>query len=167
MWCFGEDTEKIYQDVACMEDISYEERLKKLGLFSMERQRLRGDLTDIYKIMRGMDRVDSQKVFPRVEESVTRGHRFKILLGRFHPRSKGSLYQTVVHILCQEHLRRNSSSSSGANDTKAVTRLFDNAVFLCPKSDIVSGDWWCPFRKLYWFADVFAFQPPDFCFYFC
>jgi len=26
-----------------------------------------------YKIMRGMDRVDSQKLFPMVEESITRG----------------------------------------------------------------------------------------------
>ena len=28
--------------------------------------------------MRGMDRVDSQKLFPRVEESITKGHRFKV-----------------------------------------------------------------------------------------
>ena len=56
-----------------MEGISYEERLEKLGLFSLERRRLRGDLIEVYKIMRGMDRVDSQKLFPRVEESITRG----------------------------------------------------------------------------------------------
>ena len=33
--------------------------------------------------MRGMDRVDSQKLFPRVEESITRGHRFKVRGARF------------------------------------------------------------------------------------
>ena len=60
------------------EGISYEERLEKLGLFSLERQRLRGDLIEVDKIMRGMDRVDSQKLFPRVEESITRGHMFKV-----------------------------------------------------------------------------------------
>ena len=47
-----------------MEDISYEEGLEKLGLFSLERRRLRGDLIEVYKIMRGMDRVGSQKLFP-------------------------------------------------------------------------------------------------------
>jgi len=67
-----------------MEGISFEERLEKLGLFSLNRCRLRGDLIEVYKIMRGMDRVDSQKLFPRVEESVTRGHRFKgDVRGRF------------------------------------------------------------------------------------
>ena len=56
-----------------VEGISYEERLEKVGLFSLERRRLRGDLIEVCKIMRGMDRVDSQKLFPRLEESITRG----------------------------------------------------------------------------------------------
>eukprot|EP00061_Rhincodon_typus_P003198 g19511.t1 len=55
-----------------MEGISYEERLEKLVLFSLERWMLRGDLIEAYKIMKHMDRLDSQKPFPRVEESVTR-----------------------------------------------------------------------------------------------
>ena len=63
--------------------ISYEERLEKLGLFSLEQRRLRGNLIEVYKIMRGMDRVESQKLFPRVKESITRGHRFKVRGARF------------------------------------------------------------------------------------
>jgi len=66
-----------------MEGISYEERLEKRGLFSLERRRLRGDLIEVYKIMRGMDRVGSQKLFPRVEKSSTRGHRFKVCGEKF------------------------------------------------------------------------------------
>ena len=42
-----------------MESISYEVRLNKLGLFSLERQRLKGDLIEVYKMMRGIDRVNS------------------------------------------------------------------------------------------------------------
>ena len=43
-----------------LDDMDYEERLNKLGLFSLERQRMRGDLIEVYKIMTGLDRVDSQ-----------------------------------------------------------------------------------------------------------
>eukprot|EP00061_Rhincodon_typus_P005969 g26117.t1 len=49
-------SEKIYEDVAWVEDFSYRERLNRLALFSLECQRLRGDLIKVYKIMRGMDR---------------------------------------------------------------------------------------------------------------
>eukprot|EP00061_Rhincodon_typus_P004050 g21630.t1 len=39
-----------------LEGLSYRERLNGLGLFSLQRQRLSGDLIEVYKIMRGMDR---------------------------------------------------------------------------------------------------------------
>jgi len=55
-----------------MEHLNYEERLDRLGLFL-----LRGDLIEVYTIMRGMDRVDKNQLFPLVEGSVMRGHRFK------------------------------------------------------------------------------------------
>ena len=36
-----------------MEGISYEERLNKLGLFSLERWKLRDDLIEVYKVYEG------------------------------------------------------------------------------------------------------------------
>ena len=36
----------------------------------MEQRRLRGDLIGVYKIMRDMDRVDKEQLFPLVEGSV-------------------------------------------------------------------------------------------------
>ena len=56
-----------------LEDLSYRERLNRLGLFSLERRRLRGDLIEVYKIMRDMERVNRQGLFPGVGESRTRG----------------------------------------------------------------------------------------------
>eukprot|EP00061_Rhincodon_typus_P018375 g47527.t1 len=41
-----------------MECLSYKERLDRLRLYSLERCRLRGDLIEAYKIMRGIDRVN-------------------------------------------------------------------------------------------------------------
>jgi len=60
-----------------LDGLSYKERLDRLGLFSLEHRRLRGDLIEVYKIMRGIDKVDSQHLFPKGGESKTRGHRFK------------------------------------------------------------------------------------------
>ena len=61
-----------------LEDMDYEERLNKLGLFSLEHWRMRGDLIKVYKIMTGLDRVDSQSLFPRIEWSISRGHRLRV-----------------------------------------------------------------------------------------
>ena len=55
-----------------MEGISYEERLEKLSLFSLERRRLRGDLIEVYKIMSGVDRVDSQKLYTIKDKAACR-----------------------------------------------------------------------------------------------
>ena len=61
-----------------LDGLRYKERLDGLGLFSLERRRLRGDLIEVYKIMRGIDQLDSQYLFPNVGESKTRGHRFTV-----------------------------------------------------------------------------------------
>eukprot|EP00061_Rhincodon_typus_P008725 g31592.t1 len=55
-----------------LEYISYKEKLDKLRLLLLEHQRLRGDLIEVYKIMRGLDRVNSWSLSPRVEMSNTR-----------------------------------------------------------------------------------------------
>ena len=52
-----------YQMLPGMEGIRYEERLEKLRLFSLERRRLRGHLIEVHTINRGINRVDSQKLF--------------------------------------------------------------------------------------------------------
>eukprot|EP00061_Rhincodon_typus_P009438 g32943.t1 len=39
-----------------MEGLSYLDRLEKLELFSLERKRLKDDLKEVYKIMRGIDK---------------------------------------------------------------------------------------------------------------
>ena len=47
--------------------------------------------------MKGMDGVDSQKLFPRVEESITRGHRFKVRGASFKGDVQGKFFtQRVV-----------------------------------------------------------------------
>jgi len=60
---------------------------------------LRGDLIEVYKIMRGMDRVNSQMLFPRVEESSTRRHKFKVCGEKFRGDVRGRFFtQRVVNV---------------------------------------------------------------------
>ncbi len=62
----------------CVRELPYEERLRRLNIFSLERRWLRGDLILVYNIFHG--RLD----FPRAEffevpsERALRGHDFKL-----------------------------------------------------------------------------------------
>ena len=57
-----------------MAGLSYEERLGQLGLYSLEFRRVKGSLIETYKILTGLDRVNSERMFPMVGESRTRDH---------------------------------------------------------------------------------------------
>ena len=39
--------------------LSYEERLKETGVYTLERRRLRGDMIEMFKIMKGVDKTST------------------------------------------------------------------------------------------------------------
>eukprot|EP00061_Rhincodon_typus_P016541 g44810.t1 len=55
-----------------LECLNYKERLDNLGLFSLEQRKLRGDLIEVFKIMRRTDKVNGKGLFPQVGEFITR-----------------------------------------------------------------------------------------------
>lgn len=74
-------------------------RLDRLGLFSLEPRRLRPDLIEAHKTTRGLDKVTSH-IFPMVEESKTRGHKFKVRRYQRDPRGnviKWKIWVTSLH----------------------------------------------------------------------
>ncbi|XP_055492007.1 uncharacterized protein LOC129697443 [Leucoraja erinacea] len=83
-----------------MPGLSYEERLDRLGLYLLEFRRLRGDLIETYKILKGLDRLDAGRLFPMLGKSRTRGHSLRIEGKSFRTKMRKTFFTQRVVNLC-------------------------------------------------------------------
>jgi len=78
-----------------LKKLPYEIRLKKLGIYSLERRRLRGDLIETFKILTGKEHANCSKFFQQADvTSGLRGHSLTL----FKPRCRTTVRQNFFSL---------------------------------------------------------------------
>ncbi len=67
--------------LACRTD-SYEDRLKYTDLTSLVCRRRRGDMIEVFKLLKGMEKIDCNILIQRAENTGRRGHSYKLVKHR-------------------------------------------------------------------------------------
>ena len=90
---------KVTKMIPRLRNKPYEERLKELGLFSLSKRRLRGDLIEIFKMFRGLDNVNIHDYLNVDERNITRSNGYKIFGKRFQSEeAKHYFFNRVVNV---------------------------------------------------------------------
>ena len=77
----------------------YEERLSELNLFSLTKRRLRGDLIEVFKIIKGIENMDMEKYFTIDTSNITRNNGYKIVGKRFQTNeAKHFFFNRIVNV---------------------------------------------------------------------
>jgi len=79
-----------------VEHLCCEERLRELGLFSLEKRRLWGDLTVAFQYLKGAYRKDGENILSRACCDRTRNNGFKLREGRFRLDLRKKLFMIRV-----------------------------------------------------------------------
>src|SRR3989442_548100 len=61
-----------------LKNLSYEERLREVKLTTLETRKIRADMVEVYKIVKGLEGLKIDEFFDLIKASCTRGHQYKM-----------------------------------------------------------------------------------------
>jgi len=79
-----------------LEYLSYEDRLRELGLFSLEYRRFQGDFIAAFQYLKGAYWKDGERLFTMAWSDRTRWNGFKLKKGRFRLDIRKKIFTTRV-----------------------------------------------------------------------
>lgn len=87
-----------------MEHLPYEERLSELGLFRLEKRRLRGDLTATFQDMKWAYKKDEEGLFTKACSKKRRGNSFKLKFSLKKGGSRLDIKKKLFTVRLEQHV---------------------------------------------------------------
>lgn len=82
--------------VTSLQHLSYPDRLRNLGLPTLEYRRDRADMIQVFKILNNIDKVDKNTMFQMSSYEATRGHSQKIFKKRYRLKIRGHFFSNRI-----------------------------------------------------------------------
>jgi len=142
---------KMVKGVYCL---SYKEKLRESGLFSLEKRRLQGDLIVAFQYLKGAYKKDGDRLFSKACCEKTRGNGFKLKEDRFRLDIRKKFF-TMRVVKLWNGLPREVVDAPSLETFKArLDGALSNLVYWKMSLLIAGGLYWmtfkCPFQpKLY------------------
>jgi len=111
-----------------LEHFSYDDRLKELGLFNLEKRRLQGDLLTAFQYLEEVYKQEGNQVFVWIDSGKKRENGFKIKEGRFRLDVSGK-FLTERLVRCWSRLPREAADTLSLEVFKArLDGILDNLI---------------------------------------